>query len=244
MCKRPKNWFKWDVATGVFIDTGVDATGPAAGFGVPTASVIQGAEGTQPQVAITATGPNTAKVFDFDFTLPKGDTGTAAEVIIGTTETGAPGTDAQVTNSGDEHFAVLHFTSPQGLTGAEGEDGISIISIVKTNTVGLVDTYTITYSNSATTTFTVTNGAKGDAGDNFVVLGHYNTLSALQTAVPSPNVGDGYSIGTVTPYNIYIYYLLLYLNINLLYLLKHYPLNMLYKYLFFQLTLVFSLLLM
>lgn len=199
------NWFKWDVATGVFVDTGVNATGPAAGFGTPTVSVAQGAEGTQPQVAITATGPNTAKIFDFDFTLPKGDTGTAAEVTIGTTETGAPGTDAQVTNSGDEHFAVLHFTIPQGLTGAKGEDGIGITSIVKTDTVGLVDTYTITYSNSTTTTFTVTNGAKGDTGDNFVVLGHYDTLSALQAAVPSPNVGDGYSVGTVAPYNIYIY---------------------------------------
>ena len=114
------NWFKWDVATGVFVDTGVDATGPAAGFGVPTISVVQGAEGTQPQIAITATGPDTAKVFNFDFTIPKGDTGTAAEVIIGTTETGAPGTDAQVTNSGDEHFAILHFTIPQGLTGRKG----------------------------------------------------------------------------------------------------------------------------
>ena len=199
------NWFKWDVATEVFVDTGVGATGPAAGFGTPTISVVQGAEGTQPQVAVTVTGPDTAKVFDFDFTLPKGDTGTAAEITIGTTETGAPGTDAQVTNSGNEHFAVLHFTIPQGLTGAEGEDGISIVSIVKTNTVGLVDTYTITFSDATTTTFTVANGAKGDTGENFVVLGHYDTLSALQAAVPSPNVGDGYSIGTVTPYNIYIF---------------------------------------
>lgn len=45
-----------------------------------------------------------------------------------------------------------------------GTDGKGISSIVKTSTSGLVDTYTITYSNDDTTTFTVTNGAKGDTG--------------------------------------------------------------------------------
>lgn len=40
-----------------------------------------------------------------------------------------------------------------------------IQSIAKTGTSGLVDTYTITYSDASTSTFTVTNGAKGDTGD-------------------------------------------------------------------------------
>ena len=47
-----------------------------------------------------------------------------------------------------------------------GTDGKGIQSIVKTSTSGLVDTYTITYTNGDTTTFTVTNGAKGDKGDH------------------------------------------------------------------------------
>lgn len=42
---------------------------------------------------------------------------------------------------------------------AEGVDGVGIVSIAKTGTQGLVDTYTITLSNGNTSTFTVTNGA-------------------------------------------------------------------------------------
>ena len=50
----------------------------------------------------------------------------------------------------------------QGDTGAQG-NGISSISLKSSN--GLVDTYTITYTNGDTFEFTVTNGAKGDTGD-------------------------------------------------------------------------------
>ena len=46
-----------------------------------------------------------------------------------------------------------------------GQDGRGIASITKTSTVGLVDTYTITYTDGSTpTTFTVTNGADGSPG--------------------------------------------------------------------------------
>ena len=47
----------------------------------------------------------------------------------------------------------------------KGDTGTSVSSITKTSTSGLVDTYTITLSNGNTTTFNVTNGAKGDQGD-------------------------------------------------------------------------------
>ena len=45
---------------------------------------------------------------------------------------------------------------------ADGHGGIQ--SIVKTGTSGLVDTYTITYADTTTSTFTVTNGADGANG--------------------------------------------------------------------------------
>ena len=45
-----------------------------------------------------------------------------------------------------------------------GEDGRGIESIVKTSTAGLVDTYTITYTDNTTSTFQVTNGANGQDG--------------------------------------------------------------------------------
>lgn len=45
-----------------------------------------------------------------------------------------------------------------------GKDGVGISKIEKTDTQGLVDTYTISYTNGTTTTFTVTNGQNGTDG--------------------------------------------------------------------------------
>lgn len=52
----------------------------------------------------------------------------------------------------------------QGSDGATGAQGVGISSIAKTGTSGLVDTYKITLTNGQTSTFTVTNGAKGETG--------------------------------------------------------------------------------
>lgn len=52
----------------------------------------------------------------------------------------------------------------QSTTTLSIENGKGISSIAKTSTVGLVDTYTVTYNDATTSTFTVTNGAKGDTG--------------------------------------------------------------------------------
>lgn len=58
---------------------GVDGIpGAAAGFGTPTATVDEGV-GT-PGVTVTATGPDTAKVFDFRFVNLKGEPGKDADV--------------------------------------------------------------------------------------------------------------------------------------------------------------------
>lgn len=59
----------------------------------------------------------------------------------------------------------------------EAHGGIS--SIAKTSTSGLVDTYTITMADQTTTKFTVTNGAKGDKGDNTYTWVKYS--SAMPT---------------------------------------------------------------
>lgn len=48
----------------------------------------------------------------------------------------------------------------------KGERGAGIQKIEKTASSGLVDTYTVTFSDgTAAGSFTVTNGAKGDKGD-------------------------------------------------------------------------------
>lgn len=61
---------------------------------------------------------------------------------------------------------IYHWTGKeyQLMMGARGDDGVGIISIEKTDTTGLVDTYTITYTDEETSTFEVTNGADGQDG--------------------------------------------------------------------------------
>ena len=49
-------------------------------------------------------------------------------------------------------------TGATGATGPKGDTGNGIASVVKTATSGLVDTYTITFTNGNTTQFTVSNG--------------------------------------------------------------------------------------
>ena len=58
-----------------------------------------------------------------------------------------------------------------GQDGQDGADGRGIVSITKTATQGLVDTYTITYTDGTTSTFEVTNGkdGSGGGGEDFIV---------------------------------------------------------------------------
>lgn len=66
-----------------------------------------------------------------------------------------------VTLSNTNTYDITCPIGPQGetgSTGATGATGNGIASITKTGTEGLVDTYTITYTNGQTSTFTVTNG--------------------------------------------------------------------------------------
>ena len=102
------------------LSPGADATVTNSGdtrnailnFGIPT-----GARGPKGDTGSKGdTGPMGPKG-------PKGDTGAAATVQVGNTNTGAPGTNAQVTNAGNEHFAVFNFTIPRGDKGEKGATG-------------------------------------------------------------------------------------------------------------------------
>ena len=65
-----------------------------------------------------------------------------------------------VDNDGNEHTSTMDvMDGEKGETGATGATGNGIASVEKTSTSGLVDTYTITYTDGTTTTFTVTNGS-------------------------------------------------------------------------------------
>ena len=56
-----------------------------------------------------------------------------------------------------------------------------IVSIIKTSTEGLVDTYTITYHDGATSTFQVTNGEKGDTGNGIESIVKTSTSGLVDT---------------------------------------------------------------
>lgn len=74
---------------------------------------------------------------------------------------------------------------------AAGKGGISSIS--KTGTAGLVDTYTITYADASTSTFTVTNGAQGDQGEQTYVWIAYSATEpdsdSDMSVIPAPWMG-------------------------------------------------------
>lgn len=84
---------------------------------------------------------------------------------------------------------------PQGNPGTPGADGVGISSIAKTATVGLVDTYTITYTDGTTSTFEVTNGADGAVesvnGQTGAVVLDADDVGALPDNTPIPaNTSD------------------------------------------------------
>lgn len=53
----------------------------------------------------------------------------------------------------------------QGIQGIQGETGNGIATIQKTSTSGLIDTYTITFTDGTMTTFSITNGKDGEDGE-------------------------------------------------------------------------------
>ena len=118
--------------TGVQGPAGADgADGTAAGFGTPTATVD--ANTGTPSVTVTASGPNTAKVFSFAFKNLKGAKG----------DTGAKGETGA--------------TGPKGAAGAQGPAGKGVKSIALTTTGGAVTGGTVTFSDDSTAPITVTS---------------------------------------------------------------------------------------
>ena len=110
--------------------------------------------------------------------------GAAATISVGSTTTGAAGSQATVTNSGTSSAAVLNFTIPRGETGAtgatgapgrdgrdgqdgqNGQDGADGFSPTATVTKS-GDTATITITDrNGTTTASVSDGVNGTNGTN------------------------------------------------------------------------------
>ena len=122
---------------------------------------------------------------------PKGDTGKAAGFGEPTAEATSlePGAvpTVEVQASGDDTSKVFSFTFgiPKGDKGEKGDTGEQ--------------------GEKGDTGEQGEKGDKGDPGTPFTILGYYDTLDLLRQAVPSPHPGDVYGIGTVAPYDIYVW---------------------------------------
>lgn len=142
-----------------------------------TASPVPTADGTYylvgpagPTGPTGATGPAGADGAD-------GVDGAAATIAVGTTSTGAEGTNAAVANSGTSSAAVFDFTIPRGDTGAtgpagadgaDGADGDAATIAVGTVTTGTPSTpasvTNVGTSAAAIFDFTIPKGDTGDVG--------------------------------------------------------------------------------
>lgn len=182
------NWYVWDTNTSAFVDSGVDAS-----ISVDIADVTMLEPGATPYV--TNTGTDTDPVFHLF--IPRGQTGATGATPDITMSATADATSSatpsvQVTKTGTAaapSFALAFSglkgakgdTGETGATGQTGATGNGIASITKTGTSGLVDTYTITYTNGTTSTFTVTNGQDGQ-GSGDMLKSTYDSTNAVANA--------------------------------------------------------------
>ena len=95
-------------------------------------------------------------------------------------------TDNEITGYGIIQDSPEVFIYNEDAT-VEARDGNGIASISKTGTSGLVDTYTITYDDGTTSTFTIINGQKGTT-----ILGTFDSESELDN-ITGEN-GDAYVV--------------------------------------------------
>lgn len=149
----------------------------------------------------------------YDFVVENGSTGNGIAKIeqtaVSTEDNGINTVTITMTDGTSVSFDVRNGSKgSKGDKGDTGDDGVSVVSVEQTKSSevsGEDNEFTITLSNGNTSVFTVKNGAKGDTGAGFVVRGYYETVGALSAAITSPETGDAYGVGTVAPYDIYIW---------------------------------------
>ena len=131
--------------------------------------------------------------------------GSTVSVNVGETTTGEPGTNASVTNSGDETNLLLNFTIPRGNTGPTGKQGPAGVSgpagpgVAHGGTTGQVlakksntnyDTEWIDNSGGSTVSVNVVETTTGDPGTNASVTNSGDETNVLLNfTIPRGNPG-------------------------------------------------------
>ena len=128
-------------ASGVPTNLNITGTGLCSNSTCSTKPVVKLAGVTQTVTGGTPTGVGVQLVTNIDgdyvlnfavgsssvnynFTLRSQSYGSATTVTVGTTTTGAAGTNASVSNTGSATAPVLNFTVPRGAAGAQGIQGL------------------------------------------------------------------------------------------------------------------------
>lgn len=119
-----------------------------------------------------------------------GVAGAAAMITVGTTTTGAAGTNATVTNTGTNSAAIFNFTIPRGATGATGTTGAQGIPGVVTATAPL--TYDAPTQTVAITPATTTAAGSMSAADK-TKLNSLGVVSITDGNAPIPIIAAGAS---------------------------------------------------
>lgn len=169
------------------------STGESAGFGTPTASVDTGV-GT-PSVSVTASGKDTAKVFDFKFKNLKGvGISSVTQTATSTADGGTNTMKVTLTNGNSTYFNVRNgskgstgrdgATGPQGPKGEDGNDGANGVTF----TPIVSDEGVLSWTNDGgldNPTSVNIKGEKGDAPD----LTGYATKEYVDEVIGSIEAG-------------------------------------------------------
>lgn len=110
-----------------------------------------------------------------------GGGGGTVSVTVGSTVTGAAGTDAKVTNSGTSTDVRLDFVIPMGETGAEGAGATVNIGEVETLPAGSEATVeNVGTETNALLNFGIPKGDKGDAAENAVTAKYVYVMPTVE----------------------------------------------------------------
>jgi len=126
-----------------------------------------------------------------------------------TVTNGADGADGEKGEKGDKgdtgEKGDKGDTGEKGATGSkgrQGDAGVSITRIAKTGTNGNIDTYTITFSDGSTDTFTVKNGTDGTNGTNGTDGKAITSITKTDTAGNIDTYTINYSDGSSTTFTV------------------------------------------